>query len=1046
MPAFTKEFPLDPAILGQGSAVSLAVDAPDSAAAAAAIATNGPFPDGTIALGHITVGASTGSGLVFRSGAATVSFTSSAQFQAGIGIFDSPVDAVASFALPSAKNLDLSVQTAGSVRPRWAAMRWSYSVTGSASGAYPIGLVGSASIGVAASRGGVYGVVHCFDGGAGAHDVLAATSKSWRLPRQVSFDGGDVNLAPNTWLVAEVDGSLALTVGARLGYDVSFMREWSGLGVPRDLGVTIDAKLKATFGVTASGSYLLMVGRESADSASKAVRLRLHKQARSGLDFALNLNVGLTGTVPLPDTFDDFVETVFGVHGPQVVRDLHVFEQWTDPRSDLGDNVARLTTKSARELLRKATGIDPETKFNDARAILLDTLKKWDALPPGIAATTWQFLSKRTPTADVESFKKFLQTLAGVDAASKTQQLSDTLSQTLADKPELKWLQAIADRGILAVTQDLDRLTKIAQATLAVLDGDVLKRVHDFIGSSLDLGPIRTAAQDADFAALDEWLVGRLGDLINQKTAGVDQLKQIQKAVFAVDRKVKDVYGAGIEALTKRYSADFAATYQRTTTDTALLDVTFDLARPESLALFRRVVDEGDLSQLLVTQTDGVTLNRAALSHELGRTTHVELRLPFWSADVTHVTESLASLTVEEHAGRVLVYEFSASDKVTTANRARSELSVLGSLRASPGGAAPIAASGTVAYEARQIAKGMRAVDFERRTRPFIETYLSGLFPEGETSLEAFYAEVGPDAASAAGGGGGDKALGDVAVSMQVSYPAGVLASWLLPRDEAAVRADGMKLSRSVQVHLRRLIARTHFEDIDNLEFNESVAALLVWTSMPVSTSIGRNLVPVRFNTDRGFFWDYADHDMRFAVARDPHTATALGAALADAQARLRAAGKPNADLFRPARAAQFVQLALGQMGDDYLFNLLNAESRIVSGATDALRTIAAAVSAVATVPATAVRALSEFAGTLVDTFNGRLQFLYTPEAVRTLGPTILAEASAAIHPSAGSVPPGAMLKAYVLRPGHAFALNDFLKGDLPPNAEVAAAQTIVSL
>jgi hypothetical protein len=133
-------------------------------------------------------------------------------------------------------------------------------------------------------------------------------------------------------------------------------------------------------------------------------------------------------------------------------------------------------------------------------------------------------------------------------------------------------------------------------------------------------------------------------------------------------------------------------------------------------------------------------------------------------------------------------------------------------------------------------------------------------------------------------------------------------------------------------------------------------------------------------------------------------------------------------------------------MGDEYLFNLLNAESRIVSGATDALRKIAAAVAAAATVPATAVRTLSEFAGTLVDTFNGRLQFLYTPEAVRTLGPTILAEASAAIHPSAEAVRPSAMLKVYVLGPDHAFALNDFLKGALPPAAQVAAAQTLVSL
>ena len=599
---------------------------------------------------------------------------------------------------------------------------------------------------------------------------------------------------------------------------------------------------------------------------------------------------------------------------------------------------------------------------------------------PGIAATTWQFLSKRTPADDATKFKSFLETLAGVDAGKKTQALSDALSQVLADKPELKWLQAIAERGILAIAQDLDRVSALAAATLAVLNGDVMQRLHDFIGDSLDLGPIRQAAQDADFGALNEWLVGRLGDLIDEKTPGIDQLKEVQKAVFAVDRKVKDV-------VRDRHRGAQQAVRRGVCRHLSAHEDGHGAARrhvrpvaPKSLALFRSVVEDGDLSTLLITEIEGVTLNNAALSHELGRTTHVELRLPFWSQDITHVTQSIGNLSVEEHAGRVLVYEFSASDTVTTSNRARSELSVLGSLRASPGGAAPMRRAERLrtkrARSQRACARSISSGGPGRSSR----TYLSGLFPDGETSLDAFYQVVEGDGATKR----------DVALSMQVTYPAGVLASWLLPRDEMAIRADGMKLSRSVQVNLRRLIARTHFENIDNLEFNESVAALLVWTSMPVSTSIGRNLDPVRFNTDRGFFWDYADRDMRFAVARDFHTGTALGAALADAYIRLRAAGKPNAELFRPARAGQFVQMALGQMGDDYLFNLLNAESRIVSGATDALRKIAAAVAAAATVPATAVKTLSEFAGTLVDTFNGRLQFLYTPRPSVPWGPRSL--------------------------------------------------------
>ena len=188
--------------------------------------------------------------------------------------------------------------------------------------------------------------------------------------------------------------------------------------------------------------------------------------------------------------------------------------------------------------------------------------------------------------------------------------------------------------------------------------------------------------------------------------------------------------------------------------------------------------------------------------------------------------------------------------------------------------------------------------------------------------------------------------LGDVAVSMQVTYPAGVLESWLVPRDEAAVRADAMRLSRSVQASLKRLLARTHFENIDNLQFHENVAALLVWSSMPVSTSIADDGRRVQFNTDRDFFWDYAARDLRVSVAQDSHTAAALAKALGDAEARLRAAGRSNADLFRPARAGQFVELALNSTGDQYLSSLLNAEALIVAGATNALRKIAATVAA----------------------------------------------------------------------------------------------------
>ena len=54
-------------------------------------------------------------------------------------------------------------------------------------------------------------------------------------------------------------------------------------------------------------------------------------------------------------------------------------------------------------------------------------------------------------------------------------------------------------------------------------------------------------------------------------------LDEVRSAIAELDKKARDLYAKSIQAATKRYSANFAATYQRTTSDSALLDVTFDM-------------------------------------------------------------------------------------------------------------------------------------------------------------------------------------------------------------------------------------------------------------------------------------------------------------------------------------------------------------------------------------------------------------------------------------------------------------------------------------
>ena len=91
----------------------------------------------------------------------------------------------------------------------------------------------------------------------------------------------------------------------------------------------------------------------------------------------------------------------------------------------------------------------------------------------------------------------------------------------------------------------------------------------------------------------------------------------------------------------------------------------------------------GQYDRLLVEQMPGVTLNMATLSHQIERTTHVEINLPWSSSAVDHINSSLARVdAVDEDEGRVLVYELAGNDLVTERNKRQSRLAIGGFLRA----------------------------------------------------------------------------------------------------------------------------------------------------------------------------------------------------------------------------------------------------------------------------------------------------------------------------------------------------------------------------
>jgi hypothetical protein len=402
-------------------------------------------PDGKIVIGNVSLKESGNKAISLGTVGASVTFGASGGFQTGIGVFDSASDAVGSLQLEDGAEINLTLP--GKDSDKFLVMMWSYNFSGSVSGSHPIGALGSVTFGAEGSRDAKYAVLHRFPRETGAFTVINDTVKSWRLPRQV---GKAADLKPGTWLLAEVDGSLAINLAAQLGYDFNLVHEAQLLGLTRNLGAKIDAGLKITFGLDVSGRYFLTVGREcreETDIDGGVIHLQLFKLSKRGLNFGLNFTLGVTGQNDFPSV-DELVKAVFGIHGAQVVRDLHLIRDWTDPNKDLGQGVARLLNDKGLELLTKATGVDAKKEFQKARQIVLGEFEKWDTLPDRVAATTWKLLETLSPGAVTNDFQQFLEGLADPDPDTRAKAFAAALRDAVfGDDPKGEWLSAVAEQG-----------------------------------------------------------------------------------------------------------------------------------------------------------------------------------------------------------------------------------------------------------------------------------------------------------------------------------------------------------------------------------------------------------------------------------------------------------------------------------------------------------------------------------------------------------------------------------------------------------------------
>jgi hypothetical protein len=764
----------------------------------------------------------------------------------------------------------------------------------------------------------------------GSDTVLGDTISSWKLPRHVTSAD---KLKPGTWIVTEADGSLSVKLGASLGYNFNFVKQAQAFGLSGEIGLKIDAAATATFGFDVSGRYVVVVSREAADTK---LRLQLFKLKNNGMQFGLNLKLGVTGVETVtPNSVDEFVSAVFGVHGGQIVPALQHIQKWTDPNKSVGQLVAGLANDKAIALIQDVTGIDPKTAFDAARGKLLDAINVYQGLPAKVSSELLGFINKLDPKASTD-LQDGLTALGSSDQATQLAALKSFLADVgVTDTPLGKILDGLASQGLLSLVNQLPQVRSVANDILSILNGGVIARLESFINDKLNLNKILNVVDQASFDQLDSFLVGRLSTFFD-KTLHFEDLNTIKNAINLVVSKRQETYNKAVKALNSRYGLDLSATWARTSSSTAVVDAVFEMNDPAAQQLFRNLVTMSNsaLDTLVENQVSGIQIKTAILSHELQRKSTLEISLPHFNFQTQSVTTALANVQPQDDGGRILLFDATGTSTVTVNNRFLSSLSMtVAAAIARTGAAATLpdlrihSTDGTTwSYELLYTKASMKREELEAITRPFLTQFMAGQFAQG-TSLSTFYNQLEETSEKILHNG--PETFGDTCASFEVTLPGETVGAWTLPLTNIPATARGVSVA--IQTSLKDSLPFFYLNDISKLGNLASSAPLLAWASIPPATAFDGNT----FSSNKGndVFWDHVDPTLRKSAATHALTQANLRTKLADYRLRLEEAGLHNVvQFYQDNQAATILSSATTQFGDVLLASLLTFESNCREG------------------------------------------------------------------------------------------------------------------
>lgn len=1029
--SFNKKF------LSDQASVSLDILSPGVPVLIAALRNGlGTIPPGEIALGSIEAQAGGDGSVKFGSGqTGTVTFTGHAGASFSAGVFLDGSDAIKAVA-PSPELSD-GLRLMDPEATRYVVVRAAYDIAASAKGSVALGTGAAATFGVTGSSRGLFAVIHRFNDADRALQVFRDTFTSWALPIQVDTAN---DLAPATWLLAEVDGSIALQLGVQAGYDFSWIRAIDDGALKGDIGLRVQVGASAAFGFEASGKYFIVLAREAAD---EVIRLRLYKLAKKGWSFALDARVGIKAELPpffdQPHKAEDLVAAIFGLNENQIIDVLHETREFVNSNVSLQDKLAGVLMQLGGKAIEESTGLSPEQIrgfYEAGRARVLEFIGRFDKLLTDGGHDLTSMLLSLTGV-QFDELEAVLKDIVATSGETEVQKLVAGLLAKVGFERSLigQFIESAIGPalGVLNNTGLAGKVKSLAGQALAVLEGKTLQQLLDFIRTKIHFDQVVKVVTETDFNKLDNLLKDRLAAFLGKQKVLMEDLNRIQGAIRSVLANVDKFYSMAIEAAKKDIEFSFSATYSRSTTRTALVDVSFDLSKAGAAALLRKAV-RGNFDDLLLNPNPAVTIAAAELTHNIQRNASSELTMPFGAVSSSAEIVSSAKLNLIEDNGRVLVYTLDATGTVAERKRlfgARngrdSTLTVAATLPVSIANKVRIWKDSNFKYSYRmeRAVVKMRASQLLKEIGPLVEKYVPAPFSDPQArGFEEFVADL-DKSLDDKDPNSGTHDIGDTLITLDLTAPPTYLQAWTKAPSN---RKDPlyMNLSRVLQARLKELVTFYYFSDPARYKDLSSAAAPIVFSCMPPTTTIKLNSdgEVETFDTNKDLHWDQVAPDQIHAVAQSGRTVDALLARLKTIEETLR--GIPElagtAQFYAPDQVGHVLAAALQRLfpsstRPELLSSLLDLEAGLVENAVRTGIEMARFRQSATTKPADALKHLAEFGEKLVGTFNDTLgSHPFLSGASRPLGTLLFLEAAAAFDSSATTAAVAALMNICVIQ------------------------------